>query len=188
MSGGYTFLGTPPEESSLRPSDLSYLGWTQDPCTATSTFALSTAGRLQLMRLKRVKAGSVTRIVLMVTAGGVTLTAGQCFASLYTASGALAGVTADQSTSWQSAGLKTMNLATPYANATTSDLYVGIWYNGTTGPTLARGAGHNSDFLNNGLVSPNLMHAFADTGLTATPPTNFGPQTPYAIALWAAVR
>lgn len=174
-------------DTSGTPADRGWLAWTQAVSAPQQGTALTTAGTLYLMRLRRVPAGTVSNALIFVTAAGVTLTSGQCFAALYTAAGALVAQTADQATSWASTGLKTMAFTAPYSNPSTQDLYLGVWFNGTTGPALARGTGVSAALINAGLSSPNFAMASADTGLTTTPPANFAAQTSLNVWYWAAL-
>ncbi len=171
---------------SSAPADLGYLAWTFPPKVANNSFVMPTAGRLELARIRRVPAGTVTNIVIHLIVAGGTLTAGQCFAALYTTAGARVGVTTDRAASWASTGRKVMALAAPYAH-TGGDLYAGWWFNGTTGPALARASGLDNVFLNSALASPNMDHCTADTGLTTTAPDPFGTQTGSSIAFWVAL-
>lgn len=170
------------------PADHNFLAWTVDPgvLPATSS-ALSSAGTLHLVRLHVPTAISVTNIVIYVSVAGSTLTAGQCFAALYTAAGARVAVTADQATAWASTGVKTMALASGPFSLTAGDHYVGMWFNGTTGPTLARSAGLGAAITNIGLSAPNLRCATADTGLTTAAPATLGAQTAAGILWWVAL-
>lgn len=169
------------------PADLGYLAWSYAPALTQGLTAVPTSGRLELVRLPRVPAGTVTNIVFQVTTAGSTLTSGQCFAVLYSAGGAKLGITADQSVAWASTGRKVMALTSPYANPANQDLYAGFWFVGTTGPTLCRMSNVASTLVNGGLASPNLFYASADTGLTTTAPDPFGAQTGGTLTWWVAL-
>lgn len=149
---------------------------------------LPTAGLLQLSKIRLPVGASVTNVILSVITAGGTLTAGQCFAALYTGAGVRVGVTADQAVAWASAGVKAMALASgPFACAA-GDYYVAAWFNGTTGPALMRSSGQGSGFINNGFATPNFLWATADTGLTTTAPANLAtPQTGTGSAYWCAL-
>lgn len=171
-------------------ADHGYLAWSLPLYSAAAGGVLPTAGTLQLIRIRRVPAGTVSNIVVYVGAAGSTLTSGQCFAALFTAGGTNVGITGDQATAWGSTGLKTMALASPYANPAQADLYAGLWFNGTTGPNLMRGGqGANAAQANAGLSAPNLVTASANTGLTnaASVPATFGGQTGYVFHWWVAL-
>jgi hypothetical protein len=135
----------------------------------------------------RVPAGTVTNIIALLTSAGSGLTSGQCFASLFTSAGTLLSSTADQAANWATSGRKVMALASPQTVAA-GDYYVGWWYNGTTGPSLARGnLNFGTSFLNGSLASPNLLYASADTGLTTAAPASMGAQSAGQTAWWLAL-
>lgn len=167
------------------PGDHNLKAWTQDLASMGSVNSLGAAGVLQLARLHVATATNITNIILYCATAGVTLTAGQCFAALYTAAGARVDVTADQAANWQSTGIRTMPLAGGPAAVAAGDYYVGWWSNGTTQPAFLRGVA--TALANVGLASPNLRFATADTGLTTTAPANFGAQTSASNAWWAAL-
>lgn len=168
----------------LAPVDIGLLAWSMAPTLQNIIASAFTAGRLQLIRLKRVPAGPVTNIGTLIASAGVSLTTGQCFAALYKPDRTLVGITADQSTSWSSPGTKTMPLITPYANPTISDLIVGWWANGTTTPGLARMANNNVTLFNGTLTEGNYISAQADTGLTTAAPNPYGVTLPNTIAYY----
>lgn len=182
--GGFTVAGA---NAFGVPADHGFKAWTFPPDVGPNATALSPAGTLFLRRIRRVPAGALTGAVIFVTTAGSTLTAGQCFASVFTAAGALIGTSADQSGTWNSAGLKLMPLVGgPFTLPAIADLYVGVWYNGTTGPTLAR-AGLNGPYTNANLAAPNFIAATSTTGLTTTPPDPFGAQLAGTNSFWAGV-
>lgn len=169
------------------PADHGMDAWAYDP-VLVSTQTVSVAGTLYAQRLKRRSATSVTNVILHVGTAGSSLTAGQCFAALYTGAGVLVAVTADQSGSWNSTGVKTMALVGgPYALAA-GDYYVAYFSNGTTPPSFGRvSTTGGSGGANTGLTAPNLRACSADTGLTTAMPSTMGAQTVSAIVGWAAI-
>ncbi|MFI7073568.1 hypothetical protein [Micromonospora sediminicola] len=169
------------------PADRGWLAWTQPPHVLVAGSALAPAGTLQLRRLRRVPAGQVTNIVTFLTVAGSSLTAGQCFAALYTAAGALVAQTGDQSTAWASIGLKVMPLAGGPYQVTGGDYYVGLWFNGTTGPAIVRSGTVSAALTNVGLSAPNFDMASANTGLTTTAPATLGAQTASVFEWWIAL-
>lgn len=167
------------------PADQGFLTWQGDPALYT-TGSTTTGGTVYLSRLHLPVAATVTNVCLFVTAVGVALTSGQCFAALYSAAGGLLGTTADQSAAWVSTGLKTMALAGGTYSATAADYYVAFFWNGSTSPTWLRGASQSS--VNVGLSAPNLRFASADTGRTTSMPSTLGAQSSVsATAWWAAL-
>lgn len=174
-------------DTSLVPSDRGWKAWTQPPYVLSASTALPTAGLLTLRRIRRVPATSITNIVTFLGTAGSSLTAGQCFAALFTAAGVLVGQSADQAASWASAGLKTMALAGgPYPLAA-GDYYVGVWFNGTTGPAIVRHTGVSNNLSSAGQSAPNLETCSADAGVTTTAPNPFGAQTATGVEYWYAL-
>lgn len=173
-----------PQHSFWLPEDHGLIAWAFDP-SMTSSSGIPTAGQLQMVRLKIPVACTITNIVVNLNTGGSVLTSGESFAGLFNASRGKLSITADQSTAWQSSGLKTMALAAAQAVAA-GDVFVGFyWGAGTTGPTFARGASSNS--LNAGLSTANSRYATADTGLTTTVPGTAATLVAGTNSWWVAV-
>lgn len=172
----------------VRAADHSLAGWTFDPTGVQAATVLSTAGVSHIVRI-RVTGTLITNILIHMTVGGSTLTAGQCFAELFTDAGTRLASTADQATAWTSAGMKTMPLVTPQAVTSGAWYKVRFWFNGTTGPTLSRGINSSSAILNAGLSTPNFRFSTADTGLTtaALAVTTIGTQTGTATGWWVGL-
>jgi hypothetical protein len=168
-----------------KAADVGWLTWTHDPAVPSSN-SVPSSGVLQLARLHLPTAQTITNIILEVVTGGTNLVSGQCFAVLFSATGAKKGITADQSAVWNTAGLKTMALGATYA-APAGDLYVGWWavHSGGTIPAFLRAG--NTAAVNGGLVAPNLRFATADGSLTTTSPDPFGTQTAASIGWFAAL-
>lgn len=166
------------------PADYSWISWAFDPLLAYSS-SIPTAGDAFFTLLPIRAATTITNVILDVQTAGATLTAGQCFAGLFDHSGNLLAATADQSTNWQTAGLKVMPLAT--AQLVAAGLYyVGFFWNGTTGPKFSFNAATAT--ANGANSGPSLRFAIdiAHTGLTTAfhTPASF---TANATAFWAAV-
>lgn len=176
--------------SEMLPKDHGLIAWSAPLDYARDTSLLSVeagAGNLRLSMVRRVPAATVTNLHVAVVTAGATLTSGQCFAALYSRAGALLGVTATQHTAWQSTGIKTMALTAPVA-VPAGDYYVGLWYNGTTAPALARsGLGAVSGQATFGQVSGNFTAANADSGLTTTAPATLGTQSASLLHWWVAL-
>ncbi|MEU8334806.1 hypothetical protein [Micromonospora tulbaghiae] len=187
MASRTTFGGSSGGAQPQIPADRGYLAWTQPPYALSAGSVPTTAGTLYLRRLRRVPAGQATSIITHVVTAGTTLTTGQCFAALFTAAGALVAQTADQSTAWASTGLKTMTLAGGPYPLTAGDYYVGIWFNGTTGPSIIRSASISTVLTNAGLTAGNYEAASANTGLTTTAPASVGTQTAQVFEWWFAL-
>lgn len=115
------------------PSDYGYISWSYDPAFGASASTAPTAGQAYGVLVPIRQNTTITNVVLSIGFAGATLTSGQCFAGLMDHSGNLLSATADQSTTWQSAGLKTMALTAPQA-VTPGMYYVAFFGNGTTMP------------------------------------------------------
>lgn len=164
------------------------VGWTFDPAMVQAGTVQPTAGLAQVARIQ-VLSSAVTNILFHFTAGGSSLTSGQCFAALYNDAGALLGagaVTADQSTNWATGGFKTCPLTVAQGVTQYAFYRVLWWFNGTTGPTISRGVNSSSVILNAGLSS-GFRYATADTGLTTAAPANIGTQTGGPTAWWVGL-
>jgi hypothetical protein len=128
----------------------------------------------------------VTNIVTYLSSAGNTLTAGQCFAALWRVdTGALLGQTADQAAAWATNGVKTAAIAGGPVAAPASDLIVGYWFNGTTGPAVFRTNG--VAMINLGLAAAASRFGSADTGRTTTAPATLGTISALNVAYWAAL-
>lgn len=153
------------------PADHNLLTWTMDPAIPVGGTIL-TAGVLYLARIKLPEDSTVTNLIACVTTGGSTLTAGQNFGALYTSTGTLVAITADQSVSWTGAGAKTMALAGgPYA-LTAGTYYAALLANGTTPPTFLRGHGTSTSTLNIGLTAATGARALTSGTGQTTPPAS----------------
>jgi hypothetical protein len=176
------------QDGGLIPADLGYTAWTQDPNTVRDASALTPAGTMFLTLLKRVPAGTITNIEMSVQTAGGTLTANQCLTALYNASTkALLSATGNQATAWASTGMKTMALTTPQVWAG-GDLYVVVYYNGTTGPAFLRGLGSTAA---NGKLAATASRFGTDstnTARTTTMPATIGTIAANAVYThWAAL-
>jgi hypothetical protein len=174
-----------------QPAGIGMQAWTYDPvlCSQASAPA-GGAGVLNLARVHCPAPVLATSVRLYVAAAGVTLTAGQNFAGLYTAGGNLIASSADLTAgaqSWATVAADTFALAGgPFALAG-GDYYVGWYWNGTTAPTFARQSGVSSALNNTGVSAPNLRYATAAAGLTSALPGSTGAQSPGNVAFWAGI-
>lgn len=133
------------------PGNHGLISWSMDPALCSGATA-PTSGQVILVRLHISAATTINNIVAVVATAGTALTAGQCFAGLYSAAGAKLGETADQSSAWATTGVKTMPLTSPVA-VQAGDYYVALLAVGTTPPAWARGS---------------VIGALANIGITAT--------------------
>lgn len=151
--------------------DHNLLAWTMDPAL-TQGGTILTAGVLYMARIKLPEDSTVTNLITSVTTGGSTLTSSQNFGALYTSTGTLVAITADQSASWTGAGAKTMALAGgPYA-LTAGTYYAALLANGSTPPTFLRGHGVSTSTLNIGLTAATGARSLTSGTGQTTPPAS----------------
>lgn len=172
-------------QSGWAPSDYGWIDWTYDPAQISAGLALSTAGLLFLLAIPIRVACTISNVGTFVTSAGATLTSGQCFAALYQNGNRLA-VTASQHTAWQSTGLKTMALTVPQP-VTAGIVQIGLYYNGTTAPSVAYPiSGGGTDFFNLNSVQ-RIGYDSTHTGNTTTSPPTLGTFTPYTVPFFGFV-
>ena len=183
---GTNWVGTiPPFADGIwTPADLGWKGYAYDPQIAATGLLLPTAGQIQLVGIKLKRPTSITNVLLIVTTAGATLTASQNIAGLYGPTGALIGSTADQSTAWTSAGLKTAALVGGPFLVPAGTIYVAFYANGTTKPTFARSSGTNTIY--NAGVTRFAVDS-TNTARTTTLPATMGTLAGSTAAMWAAV-
>lgn len=164
-SGGYSINNGP---SAL---DEGLLGWSMDPMAASGASLMGSAGVLRGARLRVDQGGLCTGIILGITGPGAALTAGENFCALYSLAGVFIVQTVDLSVIWAAGtGNPLLAWSAPVALAA-GEYYAGYWWNGTTAPTIARGAiGGGANFGN----TPNQRAWAAGAGLTNVAPGNIG--------------
>lgn len=165
-----------------QPPDIGLKAWTYDHVLAANATILASAGVARCARVKLPRAGSVTNIHVIVTTAGGTLTSGQNFGALWTNSGVLVAQTTDQTTALGSVGFKTMAFAAPHA-LVAGTYIVGLWSNGTTLPTLARGTALTSPAANAGL-STGYRFFTVGSSLTTAAPDPTGAESVASTAYW----
>lgn len=102
------------------PADNGLLACDADPLISTSSYTLATAGVVYLRKIKMAVTSVVSNVLLNVNTAGAGLA--NSYVGLYDASGNQLGVSADQSTSFQATGTKTIALTTP-----TASIAAGTW-------------------------------------------------------------
>lgn len=181
------------------PSELGFAAWTCDPgyCVA-GTGQGAIAGTLQLRRLSIPGVLSLSNIFLDISVAGGALTAAQCFAGVWDQNGQLVGLTADLAATFAGTGFVQIPLAGgsglpgPPFIVDTPYIYVGYWWNGTTGPFLVRQAALDAGVVNGATAVPaaQARAVTANAGLTVIggAPSQLGALTKNAAApFWAAV-
>lgn len=170
-------------------ADRGFLAESYPASISGGSTTMTTAGRIEFTKIKLPVAATVTNITMWLVTDGATLTSGQCFVALYTEARALVSQgAASQHTAWSTGAAKvvTMALATPTLCAA-GNYYVAFWFNGTTGPTWARGTAVNAGLTNMGTSGNTLMVGNADTSITTTAPATMGSQTAATNPWWAAL-
>jgi len=164
-------------EPSWLPADSGFLAFTADQVASNANTAPS-SGVLNLARVNLRSAALVTNVVLDVITGGTSLTAGQNFAALYTAAGALVAATADQSANWAAAFLAPAALAGGPYQLAAGFYWVGFLCNNTAGanPAFLRAGNANTPTSNFGLGAAASRYAQTGAALTAAP-ASFTPNT-----------
>ena len=127
---------------------------------------------------------TITNLYIYLGVAGSSLTSGRNFAGLYDSSRNLLSGTADQTTAWGSGGTKTMALSSAQAVAA-GDYFVAFYWNGTTGPTIARGT--TIAVCNVGLSTANSRCATSSSSLTTALPNPAAALASTPTAYWVAV-
>jgi hypothetical protein len=122
------------------------LGWSHDPVMNAGTPAAMTAGVMMFVRMAVTPSATLTDLLIAVQTVGKTLTASENRLGVYkhntvSKEGILIAQTADQSTAWESTGVKTAALTAVEGESLTlgneNHLFVGILANGSTMPVFA---------------------------------------------------
>lgn len=168
------------------PMDFVLQNWSFDPAIAAAS-VVPTSGTINMSKMW-INAGSVSALGVIVSAPGVTLTAGQNLMGLYDQGGNLIGQTADQSASWVTAGYKQIAL-TSLANIPSSGFYyVAYMSNGATPAALTRGANNSATAANLNLTADQARFATGPTGQTSLPASvTMSARTPTSQTYWMAV-
>ncbi|MDQ0745770.1 hypothetical protein QF034_008244 [Streptomyces africanus] len=170
------------------PANRGLAGWTFDPASCTTTDTTLSAGFIYLMQIVLRHPATLTKLHAVIGTAGSGLTSGQCLAGVYDTAGNRVGVTADMSTTWNSASNKAMNL-TGSVPATAGKLYVAFLFNGTTSPTFACGSTLGATFTpgNANLAAGAYRFCRSAAGQTALPATiTLSGYTPDANNVWSA--
>lgn len=170
------------------PADQGLTAWTFDPASCTGSGTTLSAGFIYLVQLILRQPATLNRVHAVLGTAGSALTAGQCLAGLYDMAGNRVAVTADMSTTWNSAGNKAMAFTAAYA-AAAGKYYVAYLFNGTTSPSFAAGSTHGATFTpgNAALSAGSYRFCRSAGGQTALPTTvTLSGFTPDANNVWAA--
>ena len=174
--------------SEWTPADQGLAAWSMDPASCTGAGTTLSAGFIYLVQLLLRAPATLTKVHAVLGAAGSGLTSGQCLAGYYDTAGNRVGVTADMSTTWNSAGNKAMNLTASYA-APAGKLYAAYLFNGTTSPTFACGSTLGASFTpgNANLSAGAYRFCRSAAGQTSLPTSiTLSGYTPDANNVWAA--
>lgn len=155
------------------PRDHGYLGWTFDPAFTAASNVLGT-GIQYFMKVWVPRTVPFTSIMFNVVTAGATLTAGANNLALYSSAGTQIATTPDQTTTYTTTGVQTVNFTTPVT--VTGGLGVFVWAgvksSGTTPITLTR-------YTTTG--SLNSVNLSVSAAVTATNGTNAATLMPASI-------
>lgn len=147
------------------------------------------SGTVHMVEVVITEPTTLNSAVAVVFTAGSGLTSAQNFAALYNAAGTRIAVTADQTTAWGTAGVKTMAFTAPVAVAA-GRYYVALLSNGTTPPAFLRGlsAGAIPQALNIGRTAADGRWTTGPTAQTTLPASvTMASRTLAGAALWAGV-
>jgi hypothetical protein len=191
VSTGALAYGAGVVASTPQAGDQGLAAWTFDPALIANGVQTS-AGVMYTAKVVLRSAATISKLWVIVTTAGTTLTSSQNYLALYNSAGARVGVTASQHTAFASAQILGASLAAAY-DAPAGDYYVGILTNGSTQPTFLAGSILNkssSSVGNAGMAAGSgVRFGFTGSALTAAPATI----TPGSIdpnlsaALWAGI-
>lgn len=171
------------------PADIGLKAYSFDPITSSGTSTpLAANGQIFVQKMRLDTATTVTGIFTSLQTAGATLTAGQNFAALYTAAGALVTgtQTADQTTAWASVGLKSMPFSGGAKALAAGYYYVALWANGTTRPAFVR-ATSGSSAINGLSPASSSRWATAANTATTTAPATLGTLTASLVGYFSAL-
>lgn len=187
VGGALTVGGTAVTAPSIpQPADHGLIAWSADPNLASAT-SLATNGTLYLASVWLRSTATVSKLWWIHTAAGVTATAGQNWAGLYSSAGVLLGSVGVDALATTN-GVQAATLSAPPAVAA-GRYWVALLFNAGTAPTLARTAGASASANNMNLSGATLRYATNGTSLTALPSpiTPSSNSTTGALALVVAV-
>jgi hypothetical protein len=153
------------------PADLGLQAWNFDNNFTTAS-TIPASGQQVLLRVNVRSAITANGVALNIATAGVGLTAGECFAGLISAAGAVVGSSADQSAVWTTVGLYRMAFAAGPQAIPAGIYWVPYLANfATTGPGLARlTAASTAAVANAGTTAATARYANNGTGVTVITP------------------
>lgn len=176
------YVDESPANVEWQPADYGVQIWSYDPAHAVNSTNY-TVGTYQVVRLKAPKAMTVTGVQLYFS-GTAAAGLANAYVALYQNGTKLVQST-DQSTAWQSTGLKTTTIAPTTLTAGYVDVMFWI-ATATTTPTIAHAADTGQSLINGNLASANLRFA-TTTGNATTAPSTLGTKTSSSNSWWVAL-
>jgi hypothetical protein len=175
-------------DPTFTPADHGLITWTQDPATLGADVDTTATGTIYLMKVKIVnRATVVTNVHIAIGTAGTGLTSGQNLVGLYDSSGTRLAVSADQTTAYGTAGLKTIPLTAAQTLAVGS-YYIAFLSNGSTPPKLLRGHSFSASGLNANLTTGAARFLNTANGQTTLPASiTLSAQSTQAVARWAGL-
>jgi len=171
-------------ETNWTPFDYAWKSWTYDPAHAVNS-TLMIAGTSYVTRLKIEKAQNIAAVIINFSgtaAAGLT----NAYVALYQG-GSLLVTSPNQSTNFQTTGLKTVTFTAAQA-VTVGYVDVMIWIaTGTTMPTMARSTGQGASLVNGGLPAADLRFATTTSNTTATAPATMPTKVAGVNPWWIAL-
>lgn len=165
------------------PSYHGMQAWAFDPLLAGNQVGGS--GSLLQVKVVVAAAGTCTGIVVDVTTVGATLTSGQNKVCLWDPTDAQVGISADQSSSWITTGVKIIPFAGGAVTVNPGIYTVGILSNGATGASFMGNIGGGGSLLTVGRTVSSARFTFL-SGQTTLPSTRPAP-TSFVSPIWAGL-
>lgn len=154
-----------------RPDDYNWISWSFDPAIIQNSIT-SVSGTIYMTAMIVRVQTTLTNIITNIATAGSGLTAGQNLAAIYDSTGTQLRITSDQSSSWNSIGLKVMPFTGGSVVLTPGKYWVAFMSNGTTpaqpwssSSTAVIGGVGPASSLNNA----NARFMTGPTGQTALP-------------------
>lgn len=170
------------------PVDHGRIAWTFDPASNSGSTVIAT-GTPFMSKVWVREPTTLSSIGISITTAGVTLTAGQNFVGIYNAAGTRIAQSADQTAAWAGTGYMEAAMTAPVA-VVPGAYYLTILANGTTAPSLARGAvaGSGASTINFGLTATTGRYATGPAAQTSLPASiTMASRTLSAVSMWSVV-
>lgn len=160
--------------------------WNFDPNVINSNYPVA-SGTINLHKIYLPTTATVSNVLVAVQAAGSGLTSGDNLIGLYNAAGTRVAVTADQTTTWGSTGVKTAAFTSSFTPAAPGVYFVAVLSVGTTPVTLYGSPGSGAVY-NANTTGATLVHATGPTGQTTMPATiTMSGLTSSSLSIWAGL-